>query len=352
MNGVPLDTITAESVLAHVAELSDDRYEGRDSPSKGLDMAAAHIRNFASAHGLVGANRAGEDSFMQPFKIFGAVPLARFRETFRPFYNAYAPGIYGPGLFEHAIHEGELRKRFGARPEARRFFEWGRASNVVGILEGSDPVLKDEYIIMSAHYDHIGTRRSGADMIYNGADDNASGTAVLLSLLPALEKMRAEGRGPKRSVIFIWTAAEEKGLVGADYYRSNPLRPLEKTKAAINIDMVGRLSPDQLSVIDVDRNGNKNLFHVLHDEAGRVAGVKKISHDVDGFIDRQDGGVWVDAKIPTMLMFEGFDPQGRLNPDYHGVDDEVEKMRTENGGVKLERAARFVLLMLLQVANR
>lgn len=352
ISGVPLDMITAESVLTHVAELSDDRYEGRDSPSKGLDMAAAYIRNVASAHGLIGANRTNSDPFMQPFKVYGMMPLARFQETFRPFYNAYSPQIYGPKLFEHAIHEKELRRRFGARAETRRYFEWGDAANVVGVLEGSDSVLKNEYVIVSAHYDHIGTRRSGADRIYNGADDNASGASALLSMLPALEKMKGEGKGPKRSIIFIWTAAEEKGLVGADFYRKNPLRPLDKTKAAINIDMIGRLSPDQLSVIDVDRQGNNNLFHTMHDEASRVAGVQKINHDVDEYIDRQDGGIWLNAQIPTMFMFEGFNPQGRLNPDYHGVDDEVDKIRSENGGVKLSRAARFALLMLVAAANR
>jgi hypothetical protein len=108
-------------------------------------------------------------------------------------------------------------------------------SNVFGIIEGSDPVLKDEVVIYLAHYDHVGT--DGAGGIFNGADDNASGTVALIEIAEAFMK---DKKPPKRSVGFLWVSAEEIGLFGSQYFADHPLVPTENTAAVINLDMVGR----------------------------------------------------------------------------------------------------------------
>ena len=350
----PAGLVDPEAVLSHIKEISDDRYEGRDSPSKGLDLAAAYISGVAAKNGLVGANDSNsENKFLQPFSIYGFSPLKLFRSQFKPRHDGYMPDIYGPTLFEFAVHEDELevRQRQSAATSIQ-FFAWGKSSNVVGVLEGSDPKLKDEFVMVSAHYDHVGTRRSGKDRIYNGADDNASGAAVLMGILPALAKMKEEGRGPKRSVIFVWTAAEEKGLLGADYYRKNPLKPLSKTKAAINVDMVARLSADEISVCDIDARGNPNFFRQLVEGAALAAGFSEVNRDIDAYFDRQDGGVWVEAGIPTVFLFEGFTSDGKLNPDYHGVGDDYDAIIKDNGGEKVVRAARMTLELVIKAAGR
>ncbi|HPQ81480.1 MAG TPA: M28 family peptidase, partial [bacterium] len=254
----PSSLVKSEDVLAHIREISDDRYEGRDSPSRGLDLAADYIRGVAEMYGLRGAGP--DSSFYQSFSIYGFSPHGAHKSSSAAGGKGRAPDSYGTKLFEYAVHEDELEVRKSRTPAAKvSFFKWGKANNVVGMLEGSDSKLKDEYIIVSAHYDHIGTRSRGEDRIYNGADDNASGSAVLMGILPALKEMAKRGMGPKRSVIFIWTAAEEKGLLGADYYRRHPLRPISKTKAAINVDMVARLSADRISVCDIDRKGKPSF---------------------------------------------------------------------------------------------
>ncbi|RLD25374.1 MAG: hypothetical protein DRI70_07225 [Bacteroidetes bacterium] len=108
-------------------------------------------------------------------------------------------------------------------------------SNVFGLIEGSDPLLKDEVVIFMAHFDHVGTDDQGG--VYNGADDNASGTVALIEIAEAFLK---EKKRPKRSIGILWVSAEEIGLFGSQYFANNPLVPIEKTAAVINLDMVGR----------------------------------------------------------------------------------------------------------------
>ncbi len=121
--------------------------------------------------------------------------------------------------------------------------------NVVGIIQGADPALRNEVVVIGAHYDHIGIKRNagaGMDSIFNGADDNASGTVALMEVGAALGAMREK---PARTLLLIAFAGEEKGLLGSAYYVRNPLFPLEKTVAMLNMDMVGRNAPDSLQII-------------------------------------------------------------------------------------------------------
>lgn len=112
------------------------------------------------------------------------------------------------------------------------------STNVLGMLEGSD--LKDQYLFITAHYDHLGKRDT---TIYYGADDDGSGTVGVLELAEAFAKAKAAGKGPRRSIVFMTVSGEEKGLWGSEYYGSHPILPLEKTTADLNIDMIGRIDP-------------------------------------------------------------------------------------------------------------
>ncbi len=114
-----------------------------------------------------------------------------------------------------------------------------RSDNIIGICEGSDPALKDEYVLYIAHYDHDGMRNG---LIYNGADDNASGAGALLELAAAF----AKSDPLRRSVAFIHFTAEEQGLLGSKYFVAHPVIPLKRIVAVINLDMIGRNHPDSL----------------------------------------------------------------------------------------------------------
>lgn len=350
----PFALVNRDVVIGFIRELSDDQYRGRDSPSLGLDAAGRYITEQARGAGLVGANPANAaDPYAQPFDLYGfvgaALPLAM-----QPGPRRIPSEAYQPQLFQHGVHGDEMRRRVGVGfMEPASFVREGIVANRAALLPGSDPTLKDEVILLSAHYDHIGERRWGSgDKIYNGADDNASGAAVLLTVMGVLAEMRRRGMGPKRSVLFLWTAAEEKGLIGADYYRRHPLVPMEKTVGAINVDMIARQSAERLSACTIDAKRHPTAWDRLVDGAAKRAGFAGVDRNIDQYLRRQDGWIWTSAGIPTLFLFEGFDAEGNLNPDYHGVDDEVDRIVAENGGVKAERVAKMVLGLILASANQ
>src|SRR6185295_1411757 len=131
--------------------------------------------------------------------------------------------------------------------------------NVVGVFEGSDPVLKNEYVALGAHYDHVGIGVPvKGDAIYNGADDDGSGTTALLAMAEALAKARTR---PKRSVLFVWHAGEEKGLWGSRYFTTYPTLPLEQIVTQINIDMIGRSKKEgDTNVRNAELSGPNEIY--------------------------------------------------------------------------------------------
>lgn len=149
-------------------------------------------------------------------------------------------------------------------------------SNIVSYIEGSDPDLKEEYVILSAHYDHMGIGQPdpSGDNIYNGADDNGSGTVALMAIAKALKEAKEEGFGPKRSVIFLHVSAEEIGLLGSRFYSDFPTVPIENIIANLNIDMIGRID------IDNERRGDSNYVYII--------GAEIISSDLDSLIKRSN----------------------------------------------------------------
>src|SRR5438270_11837237 len=130
-----------------------------------------------------------------------------------------------------------------------------QSSDVVGILPGSD--LKDQYIVISAHYDHLGKR---GNVIYYGADDDGSGTVSIMEIASAFAKAKAAGKGPRRSILFLANSGEEEGLWGSDYFTSHPTIPLNETTADLNIDMIGRIDPNR------KQGDSTNYVYVVGDD--------------------------------------------------------------------------------------
>jgi Zn-dependent M28 family amino/carboxypeptidase len=140
---------------------------------------------------------------------------------------------------------------------------------VLGYVEGSD--LKEELIVISAHLDHLGKRD---DKIFYGADDDGSGCATIINMSEVFMKAKTEGKGPRRSILFITFSGEEKGLLGSEYYVNNPIFPLEKTVANLNIDMIGRVD-------EVQRNTNKYTYIIGSDKLS--TDLHRISEEANRF---------------------------------------------------------------------
>ncbi|MDQ3800448.1 MAG: M20/M25/M40 family metallo-hydrolase, partial [Acidobacteriota bacterium] len=206
----PKPDLTERNLRKHVAYLAAERLEGRRTGEQGATFAAGYVANSFAQYklkaGARGAN--GRLNFLQPFP--------------------YTP----------RNEKGEVL------PDAKPV----TAYNVVGILEGTDAVLKNEAIVVGAHYDHLGKGGMGSlaansRAIHHGADDNASGVAAMLELA---RRLAAEKKN-KRTIIFVAFGGEEEGLLGSRFYTDNPAFPLDKTAAMINLDMVGRLIENKLT---------------------------------------------------------------------------------------------------------
>ncbi|HYP52261.1 MAG TPA: M28 family peptidase, partial [Pyrinomonadaceae bacterium] len=229
--------------------------------------------------------------------------------------------------------------------------------NVIGYVEGSDSKLRKEYVAVGAHYDHVGTGRANAagDTIYNGADDDGSGTVATLALAEAF----ARGPRPKRSILFVWHAGEEKGLWGSEYFTEFPTVPLSQVVAQLNMDMIGRSKkegdtnpankflsgPNEIYVIgsremstelgDLSERVNRSYlnlqFNYLYDDP----------RDPNRFFFRSDHFNYARKGIPIIFYFDG------EHEDYHKPSDTPDKIDYQ----KMERVARTVFVTATEIAN-
>jgi Zn-dependent M28 family amino/carboxypeptidase len=208
----------------------------------------------------------------------------------------------------------------------------GTSYNVAGLLEGSDPALKAETIVFSGHFDHDGIGTAG---IYHGADDNGSGTVGVVNLAHAYAMNPVK---PKRSILFIVFAAEERGLLGSYYYVSHPLRPLATTRAQINFDMIGRneaADPRVITEISPDTSNQLGLIGTHYspdyretvERQNKTVGLDRTyKWDLDAFngiLFRSDQYPFLLHDVPAIWWFTGF------HPDYHQYTDTVEKINFE-----------------------
>jgi hypothetical protein len=213
------------------------------------------------------------------------------------------------------------------------------APNSVGILEGSDPKLRNEYVVYSAHMDHIGITPGRPDSINNGADDDASGTAGVIELAEAFSR---PGARPKRSVIFLTVSGEEKGLWGSHYFASNPPVPAKQIVANINIDMIGRNWPDTIVAIgkeQSDLGATLERVNAAHPELRMTAIDDRWPQE--RFYFRSDHYNFARKGIPVLFFFNG------VHEDYHEVTDSPDKIDSE----KEARILKLLFYLGYEVAN-
>jgi len=229
--------------------------------------------------------------------------------------------------------------------------------NVVAVWDGSDPVLKNEYVAMGAHYDHVGICAPGtADPICNGADDDGSGTTALLGMAEALSRARQR---PRRSVLFVWHCGEEKGLWGSRYFTEYPTVPLDKIVTQINIDMIGRSKKaDDTNPRNKDLTGPDSIYVIgstmMSTELGALSqtvnkSFLNLTYDVkyddpadpNRFFYRSDHFNYARKGIPIIFFFDG------VHEDYHRPGDEPQKIDYD----KMERVTRTIYMLLWEVAS-
>ena len=278
-----LFAISASALLGHVSFLSSDLLEGRKTPSRGLDTAAEYI----AAH----------------FRGAGLQPIF------------HAPD---------------------SDPAAGR--------NVIAILRGSDPELRDTYVMLSAHYDHLGVKpECNGDCIFNGANDNASGVAAVLEIASELAAMKP---APRRSVIFVLFYGEEIGLDGAKFYVSEPVAPLAETVAMLNLEQLGRTDDPRGSQLRRAALTGLNFSEVggiVSRTAARVGVEIYDPPNTAEYFERSDNTPLAEAGVPAHTLVVALE-----FPDYHAVSDEWEKLDYANMAV----VTRAVAASIVALANR
>jgi hypothetical protein len=277
-----LDRISAQSLEANLAFIASDELKGRATPSPGLETAAAYI---AEQFRKAGLEPAGDD-----------------------------------GYFQQARHP--------------------MAKNVVGILRGSDPQLRNTCVVLSAHYDHLGVRRG---RIYNGANDDGSGTVSVIEIARALAGLHPH---PKRTIVFAAFFGEELGMVGSRYYVRHPACPMAATVADLNLEQLGRAdSTEGPRVASAALTGfDLTTIAQVMVQAGQATGVRIYDDpkNSDAFFERSDNASFAKAGVPSTTLAVTF-----LFPDYHRPGDKVAKIDFAN----MARVDRAVALGLLLLAN-
>ncbi len=275
-----LESITVNDLRTHVEFLADDALEGRNSGTNGGRAAGSYLIQQLQAMDI--APGAGNKRYDQPF-------------------------------------DGNMR-------------------NIIGLIPGSDPELKNEYIIIGAHYDHVGygnAKNSNGPIgyIHNGADDNASGTAALLELAQALKKLPV---APKRSIILAWWDGEEIALLGSKHWLKHPTVDLKQLKASINMDMVGRLRKDKVEVYGTrTAAGWRNLVSQANQSDPLrldYTWVMKADSDHHPFFD---------AKFPVIMLHTG------LHDNYHRPSDDIQTLNIEG----IERVSKLLFEITVKLAD-
>ncbi len=223
--------------------------------------------------------------------------------------------------------------------------------NVLGFLEGTDK--KDEVLVVTAHYDHIGKKENGeGDLINNGADDDGSGTVAVIQMAKAFAQAKKDGKGPRRSILFMTVAGEEEGLLGSEYYTEHPIFPLENTVVNLNIDMIGRRddqhsdSPPYVYVIGADKLSSE--LHAISEAENRKHTKLIFDYTYNDenhparLYYRSDHWNFAKRNIPIIFYFDG------IHEDYHLPSDEVDKIEFD----LLTARTKCVFFTAWEIANR
>ncbi len=293
------NTITASELKDHLYTFASDEFMGRETGEPGQKMAAEYLKKEYQTLGI--PSPLGADDYFQE------VPSSVFTR-------------------------GDVKD----------------TENVLAYIKGSS--LPEEVLVISSHYDHLGVDAEGN--IFNGADDDGSGTVAILEIAEAFKKAREDGFTPKRSILFLNVTGEEKGLVGSKYYTDNPVFPLSQTVANLNIDMIGRIGEGMESAGDyVYLIGSDRLSTELHDLSEEVNN-KYLNVNLDytfneegdpnRFYFRSDHYNFAKNDIPVIFYFNG------VHEDYHRPTDTADKIEYD----LLAKRAKLIFLTAWEVANR
>ena len=230
------------------------------------------------------------------------------------------------------------------------FNDTSQSSNVLGYIEGTDK--KDEYIILTAHYDHLGKRNK---VIYFGADDDGSGTCGVIEMAEAFAKAKAEGNGPRRTIVFMTVSGEEKGLWGSEYYSEHPVFSLDKTSVNLNTDMVGRIDTERTTddtlnyVYVIGHNKLSSELVTINEGVNKTFTQLQLDYKYDDPNDknriyfRSDHYNFARKGIPILFFYDGM-----LKADYHQPTDTVDKINWE----LYEKRVRMIFHTAWEIANR
>jgi len=275
-----LDRISVQSLEANLDFIASDELKGRATPSPGLETAAAYI---AEQFRKAGLEPGGDEGY--------------FQQSHKP-----------------------------------------RAKNVIGILRGSDPQLRNTCVVLSAHYDHLGVR---GGRIYNGANDDGSGTVSVMEIARALASLDPH---PRRTIVFAAFFGEELGMVGSRYYVQHPACPISATVADLNLEQLGRIDssegprPASAALTGFDRTTISQIM----EEAGQATGIRIYNdpRNSDAYFRQSDNISFANAGIPSTTLAVTF-----LFPDYHRPGDQVSKIDFANLA-KVDRAVALGVLLL------
>ncbi len=302
-------TITAEDLKEYLYVYASDEFEGRNTGEAGQKKAVEYLRNFYIENDI----EAGDPD----------------KDYFQKMTLKISRG-----------NEGEVD-----------------TENVIAIIRGTE--IPDEYIILTAHLDHVGYGRTGSragrnvNKIHNGADDDGSGTVAVLEIAQAFKEASKKGKGPKRSIVFLHVTGEEKGLLGSAYYADNPIYPLEDTVTNLNLDMIGRTDPtregknrEYIYIIGSDHDSQD--LHNLSEQTNLESVNIELDYrfnakdDPQRFYYRSDHYNFAKNGIPIIFYFSG------TNPDYHMPSDTPDKIEYD----LLEVRSRLVFYTAWNIANR
>jgi hypothetical protein len=404
-----LESISADSLRGNLSFIAADLLEGRDTPSRGQDIATLYI---AAQFRRAGLEPAGDDGYFQtakmlrvaqaaegfelrlqhgsrtvtvsrdqttvvsrqPLELSGALVAAKgnvvvLDSAFQPAAFIEAADDDSGQAAPRLIDADEDRFRGVPRlmvrePEAIELLKEVKAGvtgitvsiklpaptatpvtvrNVAGLLRGSDSALRDQYILLTAHHDHLG--RNGAGEIFPGANDDGSGTVSVIEIAQALAGLRVH---PKRSIVFMTFFGEEEGDLGSRYYICHPLFPLSRTVADLNLEQMGRTDSragPEISNATLTGFRYSSVAHTL-EQAGELTGVTVYeTPNGDEFFDRSDNQTFAEHGIPAHTIAVAFE-----FPDYHGTGDVWQKIDYGNMA-KVDRMIALGIVMLADGAE-
>ncbi|MBL7880410.1 M28 family metallopeptidase [Chryseobacterium sp. EO14] len=292
--------IKAEDLKKNLYVIASDEMEGRDTGSPGQKRAGEYMVNYYKGLGI-----------------------------------SYPKAL---GSYYQKVPSDFMKKRGGGNlPDSE---------NILAFIEGSEK--PEEIIVISGHYDHVGTRNG---VVYNGADDDGSGTVAVMEIAKAFQAAKKAGNGPKRSILFLHVTGEEHGLFGSEFYTDNPVFPLANTVVDLNIDMIGRDDPENRGKQYVYVIGSEMLssqLKVINEAANKKTNNLELNYKYDDPNDterlyyRSDHYNFAKNNVPVAFFFDG------IHEDYHKPTDDVEKIDYN----LLAKRTQLVFTTAWEIANR